>query len=145
MPVTRISAVVDWSTNGGASAWMGAILAALIGPRSSIGSPVTFIMRPRVPGPTGILIGAPVSWTSLPRTRPSVPKRFLSALVGSGLSLILDHRSKTFWVGSHIPSMAMQRTTFSPKCWATSKTNLFPFLSVLRALRIGGNCSPSNF
>lgn len=52
---------------------MGALLVALIGPRSSIGSPVTFMIRPRVPGPTGIMIGEPVSLTLDPRTRPSVP------------------------------------------------------------------------
>ena len=65
----------------------------LIGPASSIGSPITFMMRPSVPGPTGTRIGAPVSITSWPRTRPSVV------------------------------SMAMVRTVFSPRCWATSSTS----------------------
>ena len=39
---------------------------------SSTGSPMTFRMRPRHSGPTGIAMGAPVSRTSIPRTRPSV-------------------------------------------------------------------------
>ena len=38
----------------------------------STGSPITFQMRPRVCGPTGIMMGAPVSTASMPRTRPSV-------------------------------------------------------------------------
>ena len=42
------------------------------GPRSSIGSPMTLIMRPRVPGPTGTLIGEPTSTTFWPRTNRSV-------------------------------------------------------------------------
>ena len=73
IPVTRTSADVACSTNKGASAWMGAFLLCLIGPRSSIGSPVTFMIRPRVPGPTGIMMGEPVSVAVAPRTRPSVP------------------------------------------------------------------------
>ena len=32
-----------------------------IGPRSSTGSPMTFMIRPSVSGPTGMEIGAPVS------------------------------------------------------------------------------------
>ena len=35
-------------------------------------------------------------------------------------------------------------TFFSPKCWATSNTNLSPSLSTSKALRIGGK-SPSNY
>ena len=49
-------------------------LSVLTGPLSSMGSPITLIMRPRVSSPTGILIGAPVSVTAWPRTRPSVPE-----------------------------------------------------------------------
>jgi len=56
---------------------------------------MTFMILPKVSGPTGILIGAPVSMTSCPLTRPSVE------------------------------SMAIVRTLESPKCWATSNTNLF--------------------
>ena len=58
---------------------------------SVLTSPMTFMMRPSVSGPTGMLMGAPVSSTGWPRTRPSVP------------------------------SIAIVRTVFSPKCWATSR------------------------
>lgn len=51
------------------------------------GRPTTFMMRPRDAAPTGAMIGLPVSTTSMPRTRPSVA------------------------------SMAMVRTTSSPRCW----------------------------
>lgn len=42
------------------------------------------MIRPRVPGPTGIKIGEPVSVAVRPRTRPSVPIKPLSdsGLVG---------------------------------------------------------------
>jgi len=43
-----------------------------MGPLSSIGSPITFIILPRVSGPTGIVIGPPVSRTTYPLTKPSV-------------------------------------------------------------------------
>src|SRR3982751_3859280 len=46
MPVTRMAASVDWSTNSGASAWIGADMSLPMGPRSSIGSPLTFLIRP---------------------------------------------------------------------------------------------------
>ena len=75
----------------------------LIGPASSIGSPITFMMRPSVAGPTGTRMGPPVSITSWPRTRPSVV------------------------------SMAMARTVFSPRCWATSNTRR----NVLAGLGVG--------
>ena len=61
IPVTRIAASVDWSTNGGASAWIGGERSLPIGPRSSIGSPMTFMMRPSVLGPTGTRICEPVT------------------------------------------------------------------------------------
>ena len=72
MPVTRIEVSVDWSTKSGASAWIGAVSVWPIGPRSSIGSPITFMIRPSVIGPTGMRICEPVSVTSWPRVRPSV-------------------------------------------------------------------------
>src|SRR5207237_759453 len=46
IPVTRIEASVDWSTKAGASAWIGADMSLPIGPRSSIGSPITWLTRP---------------------------------------------------------------------------------------------------
>ena len=39
----------------------------------SSSAPMTLMMRPRVSGPTGILMGELVSTTCWPRTRPSVP------------------------------------------------------------------------
>src|SRR5690242_11288808 len=82
---------------------------ALTGPRSSTGSPITLMMRPRVSGPTGTAIGAPVSSTSAPRTRPSVV------------------------------SIAIVRTVFSPRCCATSSTRVLPWFCVCSALRIDGS------
>lgn len=38
---------------------MGIYFLQFKGPRSSIGSPITFIIRPKVSGPTGIVIGPP--------------------------------------------------------------------------------------
>ncbi len=84
-----------------------------IGPRSSIGSPMTFMIRPSVLGPTGTRICEPVALTVCPRVKPSVE------------------------------SIAIVRTTFSPRCWATSSTRRLPPLSVSSADRIGGS-SPSN-
>ena len=43
-----------------------------IGPASSTGSPITLMMRPSISSPTGTMMGAPVSATGVPRTRPSV-------------------------------------------------------------------------
>ena len=39
--------------------------------------------------------------------------------------------------------MAMVRTVFSPRCWATSSTRRLPWFVVSSALRIAGS-SPSN-
>src|SRR5690349_7896627 len=92
---------------------MARVSAALIGPASSTGSPMTFMMRPSVPSPTGTAIGWPVSATSWPRTRPSVA------------------------------SIAMVRTVFSPRCWATSSTRRLPPFLVSSELRMAGRW-PSN-
>jgi len=51
---------------------MGYCNLVLIGPLSSIGSPITFIILPKVSGPTGIMMGFPVSITGYPLTSPSV-------------------------------------------------------------------------
>jgi hypothetical protein len=115
MPVTRISVAPACSEKDGASRWIEAMLVWSIGPASSIGSPITFMMRPRVAGPTGTRMGVPVSITSWPRVRPSVV------------------------------SMAMARTAFSPRCWATSNTRRtsLPVLAstflVSSAFRIAGS------
>jgi hypothetical protein len=115
LPVIKSSAPEPCSSNDGASLWIGKYLVVLIGPLSSIGSPMTFIILPRVAGPTGTIIGFPVSLTSWPLMRPSVE------------------------------SKAMVLTLFPPKCWATSSTSLFSTPWTSRALRIGGrfpsNCT----
>src|SRR6266404_7319510 len=82
----------------------------LIGPASSTGSPITFMMRPSVPAPTGTMIGTPVSVTSWPRTRPSAV------------------------------SIAMVRTVDSPRCCATSSTRRLPPFLVSIAFRMAGRC-----
>ena len=56
------------------------------------------MIRPSVSGPTGTVIGAPVSTASVPRTKPSVA------------------------------SIAIVRTADSPRCWATSSTSRWPLL-----------------
>src|SRR6185503_985828 len=87
----------------------------LTGPASSTGSPITLMMRPSRPGPTGTEIGAPVSVTSWLRTRPSVE------------------------------SIAMVRTVDSPRCCATSSTRRLPPFLVSSAFKIAGrspsNCT----
>lgn len=54
---------------------MGLYLVVLMGPLSSMGSPITLIILPRVSGPTGTMMGLPVSLTSCPLTRPSVESK----------------------------------------------------------------------
>ena len=71
MPVSNISSLVDCSSNSGAGGEWHAILSPT-GPISSTGSPRTFMMRPRVPSPTGTVIGPPGRSASMPRTMPSV-------------------------------------------------------------------------
>src|SRR6201987_2000114 len=115
MPVTRISASVDCSVYSGAGWWMPRSSVDLIGPASSTGSPMTFMMRPSVPSPTGTAIGRPVSVTSWPRARPS----------GTSLAIV--------------------RTVDSPRCWATSSTRRLPPFLVSSELRMAGrwpsNCT----
>src|SRR6202158_4826700 len=76
---------------------------------------MTLMMRPSSPGPTGTEIGAPVSVTSCPRTRPSEE------------------------------SMATVRTVDSPRCCATSSTRRLPPCVVSSAFRIAvrspSNCT----
>ena len=72
MPVSKISEVGLSASNAGGSRWMGQSSDALTGPPSSMASPSTLKMRPRVGSPTGTEMGAPVSVTSVPRARPSV-------------------------------------------------------------------------
>mmetsp|Transcript_5946 Transcript_5946/g.18298 ORF Transcript_5946/g.18298 Transcript_5946/m.18298 type:complete len:291 (+) Transcript_5946:367-1239(+) len=109
MPVTRISWSVDCSTKGGASRWMDHRSEYLTGPCSSTGSPMTLRMRPRVPRPTGTLMGDPVFMTFWPRVRPSVE------------------------------SMAIVRTVLSPTCCETSKTRRMLWSATSRADRMEGS------
>jgi hypothetical protein len=91
-PVSKTSLIASCSSNAGAGRWMGAVRVGVNLPRltSSRASPRRLKMRPLVSSPTGTLIGAPVSATTMPRRKPSVV------------------------------AMAMQRTTSLPRCWATS-------------------------
>ena len=83
MPVSKISDVgLSWSKAGG-SRWIGHFSVALTGPASSMTSPSTLKMRPRVGSPTGTEIGAPVSITSVPRERPSVMSRATARTLSS--------------------------------------------------------------
>ena len=69
IPVTRMLLSVACSENSGAFWWMARVWVAATGPFSSIGSPMTFRMRPSVASPTGTEIGAPmdVFWFRVPR------------------------------------------------------------------------------
>ena len=83
---------------------MGHFSLVFTSPFSSIESPTTLIILPNVSGPTGTLIGDPVLITSSPLFKPSVA------------------------------SIAIVLTSFSPKCCATSRINLFPELFASRAV-----------
>ena len=72
MPVSNISTEVACSSYAGGSRWIGQRSLAFTGPRPSIGSPMTFRMRPSVSLPTGTEMGAPRSTAVMPRTMPSV-------------------------------------------------------------------------
>ena len=104
IPVTNCSVSVAWSVNFGAALCIGHFSFVFTSPFSSIDSPTTFIILPNVSGPTGTLIGALVLVTSSPRFNPSVA------------------------------SIAIVRTPFSPRCWATSKINLLPELFTSKAV-----------
>ena len=60
-----------------------------MGPLSSTLSPMTFMMRPSVEGPTGILMEDPVSVHTFPRTRPSVPSMAIHRTVFSPVREVL--------------------------------------------------------
>src|SRR5829696_3192621 len=90
MPVSKTSVVGCSSSKVGASRWIGQRSSALTSSPSSMTSPRTLKILRRVASPTGTLIGAPVSSTSIPRASPSVV------------------------------SMATARTRSLPRCWWTS-------------------------
>ncbi len=118
IPVSNISTRVDCSSNGGDSRWIGQRSLVSHGPFSSTGRPITESTRPSVSRPTGTVIGPPVSSAFIPRTIPSVA------------------------------CIAMQRTRFSPRCWATSSTTSRGPISLLSrtttALWIEGRCPSGN-
>ncbi len=73
MPVSNIFSSVDCSSSVGAGRWIGQRSVPTTGRSGkSTGSPSTFITRPSVAGPTGIVIGWPRSTAVIPRCRPSV-------------------------------------------------------------------------
>jgi hypothetical protein len=120
-----------------------------MGPRSSMGSPVTFMIRPRVPRPTGIVMGAPVSVALVPRTRPSVPKsnhqfckwQFLQR------SQLTVHGNTSDNVLTQMLLRLISEITYNSTSavrTATSRVNLLPPLSVVKALRMEGSWSVSN-
>lgn len=64
-----------------------------MGPLSSMGSPMTFMILPRVSGPTGMRMGAPESSTFCPLTRPSVPSMAIVRTVFSPAKAQGQHHS----------------------------------------------------
>ena len=115
MPVTRISASVDCSIEGRRLAVDRAAVLACDRPGSSTGSPMTFMIRPRVSGPTG--------------TR--------DRLAG------VDHLLAAGQAVGGRPWRSCGRS-ISPRCWATSSTSVLAVI-VGRAARSGSPADrPSN-
>jgi len=93
MPVSNIFSSVDCCSSVGGCRWMGQCSFAWTGRSGkSTGSPSTFRTRPSVSGPTGTMMGEPVSMAVMPRVIPSVG------------------------------FIATVRTRFSPRCCSTSAT-----------------------
>src|SRR5699024_8721987 len=120
IPVSNIWVLDSSWSNGGGSRWIGQrSVTSRVSPSGRFSaSPMTLNTLPLVMSPTGTVIGAPVSVTLPPRTRPSV-----------GFS-------------------AIARTRLSPRCWATSRviSLLSPASStvVFSALYISGMASGGN-
>src|SRR5579875_766717 len=92
IPVSNISVVGASASTSGAGRWIGQrSTSSAMGSPWSIVSPSRLKIRPSVSRPTGTVIGAPVSITSVPRARPSVV------------------------------SIATARTRSSPRCCCTSQ------------------------
>ena len=72
IPVSSISAVGCNSSNSGAGLCIGICGASVGAGLPSTGCPNTLNILPNVASPTGTVIGAPVSTTSIPLTSPSV-------------------------------------------------------------------------
>ncbi|CPU67342.1 Uncharacterised protein [Mycobacteroides abscessus] len=99
MPVSNIVVFDSSWSNAGGLRWIGQrSVISIVSPGSALRtSPVTLKTLPLVTSPTGTLIGAPVSVTCAPRTRPSVGLR------------------------------AIARMSESPRCWATSSVSVNDF------------------
>ena len=78
---------------------------------SSITSPTTLKTRPRVVGPTGTVIGAPVSVATMPRSIPSVGPR------------------------------AIQRTSVGESCWFNFERHYFYLTARMKCIIIPGKWS----
>lgn len=112
-----------------------------MGPLSSMGSPMTFIILPRVSGPTGILMGAPVSRTFCPRTRPSVPSIAMVRTVFSPAKQHEELISCCMDVMLFHTGLKVILSSYSPRCCATSRTSLDSRPATSRAFRMGGRSS----
>src|SRR6266545_1022486 len=106
MPVSNIWVLASSSSKGGGSRWMGHRSSyVIVSAATSSGSPRTLYTCPRVPGPTGTVMGWPVFSTGVPRISPSVGFR------------------------------AIVRTTPSPMCCATSQVMTSVSPSSVRSTR----------
>gem|GEM_PF-2821820 len=101
MPVKRTSCEVVRSSNFGGSRWMGSEPSRSSPDIPSMVLPTTFITRPRICAPTGIVMVLSVHRTVMPRRRPSVE------------------------------SIATVRTVSSPMCCCTSMMRGVPSLRVI--------------
>src|SRR5690242_9167730 len=87
-------------------------------------------MRPKVAGPTGTVIGPPVSTTSWPRTMPSVLSMAMQRTVRSPSSCATSNTSvllaslvcSAFWMNGRSPSNCTSTT--APITWVTRPTML---------------------
>lgn len=110
------------------------------------------MILPSVPGPTGIIIGFPVSVAFCPRVRPSVPKNTHLRHLYQEISFYLSNYHPSQSSAQHFrPNVAiassahMLQPSSASKQTATSRTSFCPLFSVFKALKIGGSLSESNF
>src|ERR1700757_3770706 len=91
---------------------------------------MTLRVRPKVAGPTGTVIGPPVSTTSWPRTMPSVLSMAMQRTVRSPSSCATSRTSvrsailvcSAFWMNGRSPSNCTSMT--APITWVTRPTML---------------------
>src|SRR5580698_3829687 len=97
---------------------------------------MTFRIRPSVSGPTGTVIGPPVSTTSCPRTRPSVLSMATQRTVRSPSSCATSSTSvrfsilvcSAFWMYGSSPSNCTSTT--APITWVTRPTMLLAMVCI---------------